>query len=89
MAEIYTHEGQDIKTNGSSLGHFPGRRWEFDESVTQVFADMLARSIPQIESMRETIHQFAGRLIQPGTDVVDLGCACGDAISRLIAADEC
>ena len=37
----------------SSLGHAPGARWEFDESVTSAFDDMLRRSIPQYEAMRD------------------------------------
>jgi tRNA (cmo5U34)-methyltransferase len=72
----------------SSLGHFPGTHWEFDESVAKVFDDMLARSIPQIASMREVVVRFGGALIQPNTDILDLGCACGDSISGLIAGHE-
>jgi hypothetical protein len=30
----------------------PKGRWEFDESVTAAFDDMLARSIPQYKTMR-------------------------------------
>ena len=30
----------------------PGSRWSFDDSVTQVFDDMLMRSIPQYDVMR-------------------------------------
>jgi hypothetical protein len=31
----------------------PSERWEFDGDVTEVFDDMLARSIPQYEVMRQ------------------------------------
>ncbi len=68
----------------SSLGHQPGTRWEFDASVTAVFDDVLARSIPQIQGMRETVAQAAMRFVQPGTDVVDLGCSLGTAMLPLV-----
>lgn len=69
----------------SSLGHMPkGRRWEFDESVTRVFDDMLARSIPQLHAMRETVAHAAMRFVQPGTDIVDLGCSLGAGLRPLL-----
>jgi hypothetical protein len=78
----------DAPENSNSLGHFPGDRWEFDESVARVFDDMLARSIPQIGLMREITDRFGSALIQPYTDVVDLGCACGDSMAVFIAGRE-
>lgn len=70
----------------SSLGHTPrGDRWEFDESVTHVFADMLARSIPQYEVMRRTVFDIGSTFVRPGTQIVDLGCARGDALAPFIA----
>jgi tRNA (cmo5U34)-methyltransferase len=72
----------------SSLGHRPTDRWQFDDGVVDVFDDMLSRSIPQIESMREVVNQLAKRVIQPQTDVVDLGCATGEGIAQLLA-DKC
>lgn len=76
------------KSDSSSLGHFPGDHWDFDESVARVFDDMLARSIPQIALMREIAVRFGNGLIQRGTDVVDLGCACGDSMAGFIAGRE-
>src|SRR5262245_18260873 len=79
-------------TRPSSLGHMPKKaRWEFDESVADVFDDMLRRSIPQYEVMRAAVNQIARRLARPGTDVVDLGCARGDTLAPLIAefGDRC
>jgi tRNA (cmo5U34)-methyltransferase len=72
------------ETTLSSLGHLPGDRWSFDESVTAVFDDMLARSIPHIAQMRQAVLQAGSRFIQPGTDIVDLGCARGEAMAPLV-----
>lgn len=68
----------------SSLGHHPGQRWQFDQAVSDVFEDMLARSIPQIDGMREVIFRAGARFIQPATDIVDLGCAHGDALAPFL-----
>ena len=68
----------------SSLGHLPsGRHWEFDTSVAAVFDDMLRRSIPQYEVMRHAVTELAKRYVKPSTDVVDLGCALGEALAPL------
>lgn len=63
--------------------HVPGEDWKFDESVTKVFDDMLHRSIPQIDVMRETVRDIAIRYIKDNTTVIDVGCAKGDAIGGL------
>ena len=68
----------------SSLGHFPGEKWEFDESVTTVFDDMLARSIPQYEVMRRAVTDVGCQFVKPSTDVVDLGCSRGEALAPLV-----
>ncbi len=68
----------------SSLGHVPsGRHWEFDTSVATVFDDMLRRSIPQYEVMRHAVTELSKRYVKPNTDVVDLGCALGEALAPL------
>ncbi len=69
----------------SSLGHMPDGRWEFDEAVTNVFGDMLRRSIPQHDVMRESVFDLGARLVQPDTHIVDLGCSRGDALAPFIA----
>jgi tRNA (cmo5U34)-methyltransferase len=69
----------------SSLGHLPtGQRWEFDESVTDVFDDMLERSIPQYAVMRDAVHDAARRHVVPGASIVDLGCSRGGALARFV-----
>ena len=68
----------------SSLGHLPGGRWTFDDEVTRVFDDMLERSIPQYESMRSLVFEIGSRFVQPGTDIVDLGCSRGEALAPFL-----
>lgn len=69
----------------SSVKHVPaGDRWAFDESVTNVFEDMLQRSIPQYEVMRAAVQGIARRHRRDGLDVVDLGCSRGDAMEPLV-----
>lgn len=64
-------------------GYAP-ERWAFDDEVTRVFDDMLARSIPQYEVMRRTVFETASEFVQPGTEIVDLGCSRGESLAALI-----
>jgi len=84
VANQQTAESQTASP-ASSLGHMPAAsRWEFDESVANVFDDMLARSIPQLQAMRETISQTGARFVRAKTDIVDLGCSLGAAMVPFI-----
>lgn len=62
----------------------PDGAWSFDASVTDVFDDMLQRSIPQYEVMRRAVFDIARHYIQPATTIIDLGCSRGEALSALI-----
>lgn len=62
----------------------PGDKWAFDEGVTTVFDNMLARSIPQYEVMRQACFDLGSAYVQKGTDIVDLGCSRGEAMTRYI-----
>jgi tRNA (cmo5U34)-methyltransferase len=62
----------------------PNGRWEFDEDVTAVFDDMLARSIPQYEVMRQAVLDVSVPFQQGATDIVDLGCSRGEAIAPFV-----
>jgi tRNA (cmo5U34)-methyltransferase len=62
----------------------PNGKWAFDEAVTHVFDDMLERSIPQYETMRQACFDVACRYVQPKTAIVDLGCSRGEAMKRLL-----
>lgn len=73
-----------MTATATSLGHLPGEKWAFDESVTHVFDDMLERSIPQYHEMRALTTDVAAAYVQPGTDIVDLGCSRGEALLPLM-----
>lgn len=64
----------------SSLGHMPDGAWSFDESVTTVFDDMLARSIPQYDVMRGLVFDVGSTFVTAGSDIVDLGCSRGETL---------
>lgn len=67
-----------------SVGHRPAGKWAFDDGVTACFPDMLRRSVPQYDTMRDTVTRLAKRFVRDKTDVVDLGCSRGDALAELI-----
>lgn len=74
-------------TLASSLGHLPvGSKWTFDESVAQVFDDMLARSIPSYPLMRMCVFDYATRILRDRDElIVDLGASRGEAIASLVS----
>ena len=67
----------------------PGDKWEFDESVAECFEDMLSRSIPQYEVMRNAVVSLAYKPIidakKKTASFLDIGCSDGLMIERLIA----
>ena len=68
----------------TSLGHRPTDQWAFDASVATCFDDMLRRSIPDHDTMRRLTFNLGCRFVQPGTDLLDLGCSRGDALAPFI-----
>ena len=62
----------------------PDGSWEFDADVTEVFDDMLARSIPQYKVMRQACFEIGSRYAKRATDIVDLGCSRGEALAPLV-----
>lgn len=65
-----------------SVGHMPAKeKWEFDESVTACFDDMLRRSIPQYDVMRRAVYALGQRYVQNKTAIIDLGCSRGEALA--------
>jgi len=62
----------------------PEGKWKFDKAVTDVFGDMLERSIPQYNLMRKSVFDIACNYVQNGTTILDLGCAKGDAVAPLV-----
>jgi tRNA (cmo5U34)-methyltransferase len=74
----------DRRPSPSSIGHLPDGPWVFDEEVARVFDDMLRRSIPDYEAMRRVVLEVGRSFVQPGTDVVDLGCSRGDGLAPFV-----
>jgi tRNA (cmo5U34)-methyltransferase len=62
----------------------PDGKWSFDGSVTDVFDDMLSRSIPQYEVMRKACFDLACKYQQRKTTILDLGCSRGEAMAALV-----
>jgi tRNA (cmo5U34)-methyltransferase len=60
------------------------KRWQFDRDVTDVFENMLARSIPQYGTMRALVFDLGATLVQPGTAIIDIGCSKGDALAPFV-----
>lgn len=59
-------------------------KWTFNGDVTEVFDDMLERSIPQYHLIRQTCFDIACKFVKPSTTIVDLGCSRGEAIAGLV-----
>ncbi|WP_299077024.1 carboxy-S-adenosyl-L-methionine synthase CmoA [uncultured Paraglaciecola sp.] len=66
--------------------------FRFDQSVAEVFPDMIQRSVPGYSTIVDTIGQICGRYAQPNTHIYDLGCSLGAAslaASKYIDKDDC
>jgi len=61
-----------------------GTRWHFDQNVTDVFENMLSRSIPEYDTMRTLVFDLGATLVQPGTGIVDIGCSKGDGLEPFV-----
>ena len=63
-------------------------KWMFDENVAEVFSDMLSRSIPDYETMRDLTFRMARKFIRPFSNVLDIGCSTGLSSQSLIECEE-
>ena len=59
-------------------------KWEFNESVTSVFENMLERSIPQYDTMRELVYRIGANFVRPDTTIQDIGCSNGLSIQKFV-----
>lgn len=57
--------------------------FRFDKTVTNVFDDMVSRSVPFYTEIQHTIAELASRFIRPKTFVYDLGCSTGATLIQL------
>ena len=63
-----------------------GKKWEFDEEVTKVFGDMLSRSIPNYDTMRELCFMVGRNFVRANGIVSDIGCSNGLASDKFVNA---
>ena len=69
----------------------PQDKWKFDAEVTECFEDMLSRSIPQYDIMRDSATELVYKSIKKGPkftkehfQVLDIGCSDGLMIQSLL-----
>ncbi len=55
----------------------------FDDSVAEVFDDMLTRSVPLYLEQQKMIQDIAKRFWVPETSIVDLGCSLGTTLINI------
>lgn len=66
--------------------------FRFDDSVADVFPDMIQRSVPGYSTIVDAIGQLAGRFATEGSNIYDLGCSLGAvslAAARYVEAKAC
>lgn len=63
----------------------PKGKWRFNEDVAKVFTDMLERSIPNYETMRQLTYLLARNFIVNGTCIVDMGCSNGLSAEKIMS----
>ena len=57
--------------------------FSFDDTVVQVFADMIQRSVPGYGQTLQMVELLAHQYAQPDTNLYDLGCSLGAATMAL------
>ena len=66
----------------------PKGKWEFDQDVSDCFENMLERSIPQYDVMREAVFNLGKLFVITDSYIVDVGCSKGNAIDPYIGCFE-
>ena len=82
---------QDVKDTIYSQPQQVGE-FRFDQSVAEVFPDMIQRSVPGYSTIVDTIGQICARYAQPQSNIYDLGCSLGAAslaASKYIQNENC
>ena len=60
------------------------KAFEFNDAVTQVFRDMISRSVPGYDLLLRMIGLYANIFVQDNSRVYDLGCSLGD-VAQIVA----
>ncbi len=55
------------------------KAFEFDQTVVEVFPDMIERSVPGYKTIIQGISELAEKFIQIDSNIYDLGCSLGAA----------
>ena len=63
----------------------PIGKWEFDSEVAEAFDDMLERSIPQYDVMRNAVTSIGSSFVTPRSYIIDLGSSRGAALAPFVA----
>ena len=61
----------------------PKGKWQFDEDVTNVFDNMLERSIPEYKTMRALVGDLVYYYSDHATTIIDIGCSNGTGIADM------
>ena len=67
--------------------YVPDGKWKFNKEVTEVFPDMISRSIPGYSNMRDCVVMVANKVLSQGekhSHLLDLGCSRGDTIYEVL-----
>jgi len=64
----------------------PDGKWIFDKEVTEVFEDMLSRSIPQYDVMRDAVYNLGSKILENHKPkvVLDIGCSDGLSLQKFV-----
>jgi len=68
-----------MRDNIYAQDHGQVKDFTFDNSVVEVFPDMIQRSVPGYATIISTIGQLAGQFHQANSNLYDLGCSLGAA----------
>lgn len=68
------------------VGNFNDLTFTFNEEVTEVFEDMIDRSVPGYTSSLRLIENLSRKYFIEGTHCYDLGCSLGASSMSLIKA---
>ena len=76
----------------TDTGYAP-ETWAFDEEVTRVFDDMLGRSIPNYEGMRDITNRLISQCIMEHGNsspcvILDIGSSRGETIERIVERND-
>ena len=67
-------------------GNVSGLPFSFNQEVTEVFEDMIDRSVPGYRTSLNIIQQQTKQLFKEATNVYDLGCSLGASTIALLNA---